>query len=101
MPPRVRDYSPLLEQAIAEARAAGLGEEATELETMCFSTAYTTSSELLQEHYLAMQTFLRNTEGRLPQTTARKVRVCMNETELVCAGWRGLVAWVRRPRVLG
>lgn len=100
MIPPVRDYSPLLEQAIAEAKAAGLEPEAAKLEDACFRTPYTTSNEFLAEHGWAMREFLRSTRGRLPRETRRKVRVCLNETELVWTGWRQLVAWFRRPGTL-
>lgn len=98
--PPVRDYSPLLEQAIAEAKAAGLEAEATKLADACFRTPYTTSTELLAEHGWAMREFLGATRGRLPRETRRKVRICLNETELVWTGWRQLLAWLRRPKTL-
>jgi hypothetical protein len=98
--PPVRDYSPLLEQAIAEAKAEGLVAEAAKLEDACFRTAYTTSSELLAEHGWAMRAFLKSTHGRLPGETKRKVKVCLNETELAWVGWRQLLAWLRRPETL-
>ena len=95
-----RDYSPLLQQAIAEAKAAGLEAEATRLEDACFRTAYTTGSEVLAEHGWAIREFLKATRGRLPSSTERKVRVCLNETELVWTGWRQLLALLRRPKTL-
>ena len=96
----VRDYQPLLEQAIAEAKAAGIAE-ADELESACFKAAFTTSSELLHEQGLAMHHFLKTTRGRLPREIERKMRACLNETQLVWPGWRKLVALWRRREPLG
>jgi hypothetical protein len=96
----VRDYQPLLEQAIAEAKAAGIEPEASELERACFAV-FTTSSELLQEQGVAMARFLKETRGRLPREVERKMRVCLNETWLVWPGWRRLVALWRRREPLG
>jgi hypothetical protein len=92
---RVRDYTPMLEAAIAEAKAAGVEAEAGELENICFRTAYTTSSELLGEHGLAIKRFLRATRGRLPRATEQKLYACLHETALVWPGWRNLIVYLK------
>jgi hypothetical protein len=92
---RIRDYTPLLREAIAEARAAGFETEANDLERAAFS-AFTTSSEMLQEHGLAIKRFLKATHNSLPRSTKAKLRVCLTETELACTGWRKLTALLRR-----
>ena len=97
---RVRDYLPLLGEAIAEARAAGLWSAAEELEQSC-SGAFTTSSEMLQEQGIAIRRFLRRAQGGLPASTEAKLRACLNETELACSGWRGLLARIRRSPMIG
>ena len=99
MTPRVRDYLPLLREAISEARAAGIGAAADELEHMV-SLPFTTSSEMLQEHGIAIRRFLEAAHGALADSTRRKLRTCLNETELAAPGWRGLIARLRRPGVL-
>jgi hypothetical protein len=96
----VRDYKPLLERAIAEAKAAGLEAEARELEA-ALNGVYTTSGEVLVEHAIAMRRFLADTRGRAPPEVARKVRDCLNETQLAWPGWQQLLARLRRPKTLG
>lgn len=96
---RIRDYAPLLREAIAEARAAGMVAEAHELEQAAFSTAVTTSSEMLQAHGLAIERFLKATRDTLPRSTKAKLKACLTETELAHPGWRKLLALVRRRRV--
>ena len=96
---RIRDYTPLLREAIAEARAAGFEAEANELEHAAFA-AFTTSSEMLQEHGLVIKRFLKATPSALPRSIKVKLRACLTETELSCTGWRKLVALLRRRRLL-
>jgi hypothetical protein len=98
MTARIRDYSPLLREAIAEAKAAGLGTAARELEQAC-TGVFTTSSEMLQEHGLAITRFLRATRGTLPASAEAKLVACVTETELAGTGWRALMARLRRARV--
>jgi hypothetical protein len=50
----VRDYLPLIREAIIEAREAGLASEAENLEQVS-SSALTSSSEMVQEHGLAIR----------------------------------------------
>jgi hypothetical protein len=100
MPTRIRDYTPLLKDAIAEAKAAGFETAARELEQAAFA-AFTTSSEMLQEHGLAIKRFLKTTRGALPRSTRTKLRACLIETELAGPGWRKLLARLRRRRLLG
>jgi len=95
----VRDYAPLLEQALLEARRAGLQAESSELE-MALSAPFTTSSEVLYEHGRAIRRFLQRTRGRLPGPTKSKFNACLNETYLAYPGWRKLVALIKRPRSL-
>ena len=71
---RIKDYAPLLREAIAEARAVGLDTAADHLEQAAF-TAFTTSSELLQEQGIAIRQFLKATRGKLPARTKEKLRV--------------------------
>jgi hypothetical protein len=95
MTTRIRDYTPLLKEAIAEAKAAGLETAANDLEQAAFA-AFTTSSEMLQEHGLAIKRFLKATRGALPCSTKEKLKGCLTETELACTGWRKLMALLRR-----
>lgn len=97
---RIRDYTPLLREAIAEARAAGVDAAAQELEKAAFETAFTTSTEMLVEHGLAIRRFLKATRGTLPASTKAKLKVCLTETDLVFPGWRKLIALLRRRPVL-
>lgn len=78
----VRDYAPLLEEAIAEARAEGFVVEAHELERKA-NGVYTTSSELLGEHGLAIRTFLKATGSRLPRSIRSKLETCLDRMESV------------------
>jgi len=97
----IRDYTPWLEEAIAEARAAGLHAAANDLETACFKTAFTTSSETLWEHGVAIRRFLKTTRAALPRTTKAKLQACLIEIDLVWPGWRKLLALMRRRRAPG
>ena len=100
MTARIRDYMPLLKETIAEARVAGFDTAANDLEQAAFA-AFTTSSEMLQEHGLAIKRFLKATHGALPRSTKAKLKACLTETELNCTGWRKLMALLRRRRALG
>ena len=100
MTTRIRDYTPLLKEAIAQARAAGFQTAANDLEQAAFAT-FTTSSEMLQEHGLAIKRFLRATHDSLPRSIKTKLKACLTETELAYTGWRKLVALLRRRRALG
>ena len=95
----IRDYMPLLREAIADARAAGLEAAASDLEQVV-GAAFTTSSEVLQEHGLAIRRFLTSNRRSLPRATQAKLQACLTETELACTGWRKLVARLRRRDVL-
>jgi putative ABC transport system substrate-binding protein len=70
-----------------------------DLEETAFA-AFTTSSEMFLEHGLAIRRFLKATCDGLPRSTRAKLRACLTETELACTGWRGLLALLRRRRVL-
>src|SRR5213083_589853 len=94
---RIKDYAPLLREAIAEARAVGLDTAADHLEQAAF-TAFTTSSELLQEQGIGIRQFLRATRGKLPARTKEKLRVCLAEIDMASPGWRKLIALLRRRR---
>jgi hypothetical protein len=100
MPVKIRDYTPLLRAAITEARAAGFETAANDLEKATLA-AYTTSSEMLQEHGLAIRRFLHSAHDTLPRSTREKMNACLTETELASSGWRKLMALVRRRHALG
>lgn len=100
MTAEIRDYTPLLRGAIAEAKAACFEAAAIELQQASLA-AFTTSSEMLQEHGLAIKRFLKASRGALPPETRAKLEACLAETELGCTGWRKLSALVRRRRTLG
>lgn len=96
MTTKITDYTPLLREAIAQAKAAGFEAAAHELEQAA-SAAFTTSSEMLQEHGLAIRRFLAATHGSLPRAIQAKLNTCLTETELASSGWRKLRAlWRRR-----
>ena len=96
MTTKTKDYAPLLREAIAEARAAGLEAEAIKLEQAAFATAFTTSSEMLQEHGLAIERFLKATKGALPESTRDKLKDCLLETDMAASGIRKLMALLKR-----
>ncbi len=96
---RIRDCTPLLREAIAEARAAGFEKTANDLEQVAVA-AFTTSSEMLLQHGLAIKRFLKATHDTLPRSTKAKLKACLTETELGCAGWRKLMALMKRSRAL-
>jgi hypothetical protein len=79
---QVADYYPVLKAAIAEARAAGLEPGASELEAQVFA-AYTTPSELLGEHGIAILTFLRSQGPTVPASVAEKLNTCLTEIRKV------------------
>jgi hypothetical protein len=95
----IRDFGPLLREAIAQARAAGFETAANDLEQAAF-TAFTTSSEMLQERGLAIRRFLNATPATLPRSIRAKLQACLTETELAATGWRKLMAMFRRSRAL-
>ena len=99
MTTQIREYTPLLREAIAEAKAAGFESAANDLELASFA-AFTTSSEMLQEHGLAIKRFLRATHGTLPRSIQVKLEACLIETELACTGWRKLLAILRRRHAI-
>ena len=76
MPKHADDFFPLLREAIAEARSAGLGSLADELESHAFA-AYTTSSELLGEVGQAIVAFLRAGGESVPRSISRKLYACL------------------------
>jgi hypothetical protein len=90
-----RDYTRLLTEAIAEAKAAGLESAARELERACFGAAFTTSTEMLGEHGVAIKRFLKVTRGTLTRSTRAKLEACLLETELAWPGWRNLPALLK------
>lgn len=92
----VRNYAPFLEEAIAEAKAAGFADQASELETACFKVAFTTSNELLHEHGVAIRSFLKAADRGLPVATRQKLEACLTEIDLVWPGWRKLLALFKR-----
>jgi len=98
MPNRLIDYLPLLREAIAEARSAGLEAAAADLDRFA-AASFTSSSEMLQEHGLAIRRFLKATQRSLPQSIKSKLQVCLLETEMASTGWRKLVAQLRRRYV--
>jgi hypothetical protein len=79
---RVTDFRPWLRAAIDEARAAGLGVAAAELEAAAFA-AYTTSSEWLGETGRAINKFMAKTDGRLSATTVASLKACLAEIRKV------------------
>lgn len=97
MTAEIRDYLPLLKVALAEARTAGFESELVDLEA-AVAAAYTTSSEMLQEHGRVLGRFLQATRKRLPSATLMKLEACLTETELACSDWRRPVALLRRKR---
>ena len=94
----IADYTPLLKEAVAEAKAAGFEAAANELEQSCFAAAFTTSSEMLGEHGLAIKRFLTATRDALPRSIEAKLNDCLTETELAQPGWRRLIAILKRRR---
>src|SRR5436190_23910441 len=100
MPTQIRDYTPVLEEAIAEARAAGFSPAAEELHRPCFQVAFTTGSEVLHEHGIAIRIFLKETGRALPRPIRKKMAACLTEIDLVWPGWRKLLAFFK-PRVPG
>lgn len=100
MTTKIADYTPLLQEAIAEAKAAGFEAAAYELEQTAFA-AFTTSSEMLQEHGLAIRRFLAATHGSLPRPIKAKLSTCLTEMELASTAWRRLLALLKRRAALG
>lgn len=96
----ITDYTPLLKEAIAAAKAAGFEAAARDLEQAA-TAAFTTSSEMLQAHGLAIRRFLAATHGSLPRPNKAKLNTCLTETELASSGWRKLLALLRRRGAQG
>ena len=82
MAAQIEDFYPLLREAIAEVRAAGLDSLADSLESRCFS-AYTTSSELLGETGQAIAEFLTTTNAKVPSSATTKLKECLRQVQLV------------------
>jgi hypothetical protein len=95
--PQIKNFIPLLRDAIADAKAAGFDTDAHELEQAVFS-AFTTSSEMLQEQDRAINRFLKSTRTTLPRPIRIKLETCLTETELATSGWRKLAARLKRFR---
>ena len=79
----IADFASYLRSAIEEAKAAGLHaaglhEAAIELEDRAFSV-YTTSSEWLGETKLAIATFRRQCEGKIPEGVNANLLACLHE----------------------
>jgi hypothetical protein len=79
---RVEDFAPTLRRAIAEAKAAGFGEAAAELEERAFA-CYTTSSELLGETGAAIRAFLNSQTRPIPDSITKKLELCLKEIRKV------------------
>ena len=75
---RPAEYTALLDEAIAEAKAAGLVGAAAELESSVFA-AFTTSSEMLGEHRIAILEFLRTGGQSVPTSVAEKLNGCLEK----------------------
>ena len=75
---RVDDYYTLLKAAIAEAKGAGLEAAAATLESQAFGV-YTTSSELIGEHRLAIAEFLQSTGATVPAGVKAKLQQCLKQ----------------------
>lgn len=88
-----RNYTDLLTDVIREAKDAGLEEAASALEQSCFGVAFTTSSEMLGEHGIALRRFVKATRGKLPPSTKAKLKFCLVETGLAWPGWRRFLTY--------
>ena len=95
----IRDYRLLLEQAISEARNAGLGEEAGQLQS-AVSAAFTTSSELISDQGHAILRFVNATRGRLPVGVKVKLDACLAEIGRTWSPYHRFRVWVYRKWVL-
>lgn len=82
MAEQVADFQPLLEAAIAEAKAAGLVAAASQLEGRAFA-AYATSSELLGETGAAIKAFLASEGSAVPRSVATKLNLCLMEVRKI------------------
>jgi len=78
----VKDFYPLLREAIAEARASGLVSLADSLESHS-SAAYATSSELLGETGQAIVEFLRLGGADVQPAVAAKLQECLRQVQRV------------------
>ena len=84
---QVEDFRPLLREAIAEARAVGLGDLAEALEHVSLAT-YTTSSELFGETGRAIAAFLHAGGKAVPPDVAAKLTICLQHIQAVWPGIR-------------
>lgn len=82
MATQVEDFYPLMREAIAEARAAGLESLANSMESRSFA-AYTTSSELLGDTGQAIVEFLQAGNAKVPPTVAAKLKECLRQVQRV------------------
>ena len=82
MATEVKDFYPLLWEAIVDARAAGLVSLADSLESRS-SAAYTTSSELLGETGRAIVEFLRVGGAKVQPAVAAKLQECLRQVQRV------------------
>jgi hypothetical protein len=82
MATEVRDFFPLLREAIAEARANGLASLAESLDSRS-SAVYATSSELLGETGQAIVEFLRAGGTKVQPTVAAKLQECLRQVQRV------------------
>jgi hypothetical protein len=78
----VDDFFPLLREAIAEARSAGLTDLADRLESRALA-AYTTSSELLGEIGKAILAFLQAGGESVPPSVAGNLNACLLHVQRV------------------
>ena len=79
---KAEDYYPFLKAAITEAKAAGLGAAVAKLEDKAFA-AYTTSSELVGEHGLAIREFLESGGTAVPAGVRENLVRCLAEISKV------------------
>jgi hypothetical protein len=73
---KIENFSSLLREAIADARAAGLGDLANLLEQTS-SSAYTTSSEFFGETGQAIVEFLHAGGKAIPPALVAKLTTCL------------------------
>ena len=87
MTDQVENFLPLLREAIADARAAGLGNLADVLEQASLASC-TTSSELLSAIGQAIVGFLRAGGEAVPPTLVAKLNTCLQHVQVVWPGIR-------------
>jgi hypothetical protein len=76
MAPAILDVPRVLQEAVEDARAAGLTEAADELEART-SAAFTSSSECLGEVGLAIRHFLSRERGKVRAAVQQQLRECL------------------------